>query len=167
MDPAIGNLVMILCFVIGSGLMVLEAFMPGFGIAGGFGIVLEIAALVLTWMNHGITAALIALFGVLLLIGLVVWCSYRSAMKGRLSKSPLILKDQENPVPKAAQGKWLNQKGVAITPLRPAGTVEIDGQRLSATSTGAFLAKGTAVTVIGREGGQLLVQPVSHKGKAD
>ena len=163
MDPAIGNLVMILCFVIGSGLVILEAFIPGFGVAGIFGVILEIAALVLVWLNHGITAALIALFGVLLLIGVVIWCSYRSAMKGRLSKSPLILKDQEDAATKASPEKWLNRKGVTTTPLRPAGTVEIDGHRLSAASTGAFLAKGTAVTVIGREGGQILVQPVSGK----
>ena len=35
------------------------------------------------------------LLGVLILIGVVVFFSYRSAMKGRLSKSPLILKDRE------------------------------------------------------------------------
>lgn len=163
MDPAIGNLVMILCFVIGSGLVILEAFIPGFGVAGIFGVVLEIAALVLTWTNHGITAALIALFGVLLLIGLVVWLSYRSAMNGRLSRSPLILRNQENAQSKALPEKWLNKKGTAITPLRPVGMVEIDGKRLNAVSTGAFLEKGTAVTVIGMADGQLQVQPVSGK----
>ena len=40
------NLPIIICFVIGIGLLILEAFMPGFGLPGITGCVLEIAAIV-------------------------------------------------------------------------------------------------------------------------
>ena len=40
MDPVTGNLIMIIGFVIGSALILLEAFMPGFGVAGITGIIL-------------------------------------------------------------------------------------------------------------------------------
>ena len=39
-----GNLPMILCALVGFVLMMIEAFMPGFGIAGFLGIVLEVIA---------------------------------------------------------------------------------------------------------------------------
>ena len=45
MDPFALNLIMILCFIVGSGLIILEAFIPGFGVAGIFGIILEVVAL--------------------------------------------------------------------------------------------------------------------------
>jgi membrane-bound serine protease (ClpP class) len=161
LDPFTGNLVMIIGFVVGSGLVILEAFMPGFGVAGIFGIILEITAIVFTQMTYGTTWALIATLGVLLLVGLAIFLSYRSAMKGRLSKSALILRDTEGthpaavPVPPESR---LNQEGVAVTALRPAGFIEIGNERLSAATSGEFLAKGTPVLVIGAEGDHLIIR---------
>ena len=87
MDPFTLNLIMIIGFVIGSGLIIVEAFIPGFGVAGICGVVLEIVALRCCWLLHGTVPTLLALAGILLLIGLAVFLSYRSAMNGRLSKS--------------------------------------------------------------------------------
>ena len=44
MDPFALNLIMIIGFVIGSGLIIVEAFVPGFGVAGIAGVILEIVA---------------------------------------------------------------------------------------------------------------------------
>ena len=132
MDPVTGNLIMIIGFVIGSALILLEAFMPGFGVAGITGIILEIVAIVMTASLYGTTWAVIATFAVLLLIGLAILLSYRSAMKGRLSKSPLILKNEESAQPvsdTAALAAWISREGTVATPLRPAGFIEIDGER--------------------------------------
>ena len=49
MDQFSLNLIMIIGFVLGSGLIVLEAFIPGFGVAGICGVVLEVAALYCCW----------------------------------------------------------------------------------------------------------------------
>ena len=160
MDPFISTLIMIIGFVVGSGLIILEAFMPGFGVAGFFGIVLEITAVVFTGLAHGVVWALIATFAVLLLIGLAIFISYRSALHGKLSKSALVLKDTENaahtsPAPSVS---WMAKKGTAVTALRPAGFIEIDGARLNAATSGEFLSKGTAVEVIGAEGDHLIIR---------
>lgn len=159
MDASTGAVIMILCYVFGSGLVILEAFMPGFGVAGISGVVLEIAALVLTNRLFGVTWSLIATILVLLFIGTAVFISYRSAMKGRLSKSDLVLRDREESVPAApAENEWLDQEGVAATVLRPAGFIEIGGKRLNASTSGEFLSKGTSVRVVGAEGDHLLVK---------
>ena len=42
------NLPLLVCFLVGIGLLVLEAFMPGFGLPGISGIVMEIVAIALT-----------------------------------------------------------------------------------------------------------------------
>ena len=157
MDPFALNLIMIIGFVIGSGLIIVEAFIPGFGVAGICGVILEIVALRCCWVLHGIVPALLALVGVLALIGVAVFLSYRSAMNGRLSKSHLVLKDTEKT---AAEDKpdWIGMEGVAVTALRPAGQIEIDGKRLNAASTGDFIEKGSAVLVTGMEGDHCVIK---------
>lgn len=159
MDPFALNLIMILCFIVGSGLIILEAFIPGFGVAGISGIILEVVALWATWRLHGVVTALVALLAVLILIGFAIFLSYRSAMKGRLSRSPLVLKETEAADTPASPVQWIGQEGFTVTALRPAGEIEIGGIRLNAASSGDFIPKGTAVTVTGTEGGRLIVRP--------
>ena len=109
MDPFALNIIMILCFIVGSGLIILEAFIPGFGVAGIFGIILEVVALSATWRLHGVPTALSALLAVLILLGFAIFLSYRSAMNGRLSRSPLILKEAEAADAVAPPEQWIGQ----------------------------------------------------------
>jgi len=159
LDPFALNLIMILCFIVGSGLIILEAFIPGFGVAGIFGIILEVVALWATWKLHGVPTALIALLAVLILIGFAIFLSYRSAMNGRLSRSPLILKETEAAGVDASPEQWIGREGVTVTALRPAGQIDIGGVRLNASSSGDFIPKGTAVLVTGTEGDHLVIRP--------
>ena len=160
MDVSTGTLIMILCYVFGSGLIIMEAFMPGFGGAGIAGLILEIAAIIMTNTYFGLTWSLIGTFLVLLFIGIAVFVSYRSAMKGRLSNSPIVLKDTEATAAAAAPAlsEWMDREGTAVTALRPAGFIDIGGTRLNASTAGEFLAKGTPVRVVGAEGDHLVIR---------
>lgn len=158
MDPFALNLIMIIGFVIGSGLIIVEAFVPGFGVAGIAGVVLEIVALRCCWLLHGIVPTLLALAGVLLIIGLAVFLSYRSAMSGRLSKSHLVLNETEEAAAEAKPDHWIGKEGVAVTALRPAGQIEVGGVRLNASSNGDFVAKGSPVLVTGSEGDHYVIR---------
>ena len=158
MDPFTLNLIMIIGFVIGSGLIIVEAFIPGFGIAGISGIVLEIIALRCCWLLYGTVTTLLAFAGVLLLIGLAVFLSYRSAMNGRLSKSHLVLKDTETAADGTKPDHWIGMEGVAVTALRPAGQIEIEGTRQNAASTGDFIERGAPVLVTGMEGDHYVIR---------
>lgn len=152
------DIMMILCFIVGSGLIIAEAFIPGFGIAGISGIILDAVAIWATWRLFGVGGALIALAGVLLLIGLAVFFSYRSAMKGRLSKSPLVLKDTETSGEKESGSQWLGCEGITVTALRPAGKIEAGDRRLNAASSGDFIEKGIPVIITGVEGDHFVVR---------
>ena len=155
------NLPLILFFLAGFGLLLAEAFMPGIGIAGVLGVVLEVLAIYSVWQQYGLEPALIFTLVVLVLIGLTVFFSYRSAMKGRLSKSDLVLKDAQHPdsdQARKALSPFIGREGVVATPLRPAGQIEIDGRRVSAASGGEFLEKGTRIRVTGTEGDHVLVR---------
>ena len=162
MEVLTGSVGMIICFVAGSIAILVEAFMPGFGGPGIIGIILEILAIILTGKLYGTGWALLAAVLVLLLVGGAVYLSYRSAMKGRLSKSDLVLKQEDIPIPDdtSALKAWIGRQAVTVSPLRPAGFVEIDGNRLNAATSGGFLEKGTAVEVTGIEGDHLVVKGI-------
>ena len=162
MDFISSNLPLILFFLAGFGLLLTEAFMPGFGVAGVLGIVLEVLAVYSAWLHHGPVPALILTLVILVLIGITVYLSYRSIMKGRLSRSSLVLQDTEAPAETPARETlqaFIGREGVAVTPLRPAGQVDLDGKRVNAASGGEFLVKGARVRVTGAEGDHVVVRP--------
>ena len=90
LDFIAANLPIIICFVIGVGLLITEAFMPGFGVAGITGVILETITLVMTWFEHGPIATLAMLLIVLLVLAIAISTSLRSFTSGRLSKSSLV-----------------------------------------------------------------------------
>jgi membrane-bound serine protease (ClpP class) len=48
--------------------------------------------------------------------------------------------------------------GIAITPLRPAGTARIGDRRVDVVAEGAFIASGEAVVVTVAEGARIVVR---------
>ena len=134
------NLPLVVCFVVGIGLLVLEAFMPGFGLPGISGVIMEVVAIVLTWQNHGPVAALGLTIIVLSLIAIAISMSLRSATKGKLSRSKLILNEKESNEAgyRSAEDMqvFLGKEGETTTVLRPTGMAEFDGVKLNVVSEG-------------------------------
>lgn len=158
------NLPIIICFVVGIGLLILEAFMPGFGAPGITGVILEVITLVLTWFEHGPVATLGMLLIVLLVLTIAISTSLRSITKGRLSKSSLIHSDTESNEDgyRSVQdlAVFMDKEGTATSVLRPTGIADFEGVRLNVSSEGDFIAAGTKVRIIKVEGAKILVRPL-------
>ena len=158
------NLPLLVCFLVGIGLLVLEAFMPGFGLPGISGIVMEIVAIALTWVNHGPVAALGLTIIVLSLIAIAISMSLRSATKGRLSRSKIILKERENNEAgyRSAEDMqvFLGKEGETTTVCRPTGMAEFDGVKLNVVSEGEFLPAGTRIRIVQVEGSRIVVRVI-------
>lgn len=159
------NLPILICFLIGIGLMVLEAFMPGFGLPGISGIILEVVAVVLTWMNHGPVAALGMTLIILSILAIAISMSLRSAANGKLSRSKLVLNDTESNETGYRSTEdldvFLGREGVTTTVLRPTGMAEFDGVRLNVVSEGEFIQSGTRVQIVRVEGSRILVRTIA------
>ena len=158
------NLPILICFLIGIGLMVLEAFMPGFGLPGISGIILEVVAVVLTWMNHGPVAALGMTLIILSILAIAISMSLRSAANGKLSRSKMVLNDTESNEAGYRSTEdldvFLGKEGVTTTVLRPTGMAEFDGVRLNVVSDGMFIAQGVRVKIVRVDGNRILVHTV-------
>lgn len=158
------NLPIIICFLIGIGLLILEAFMPGFGAAGITGVILEIITLVMTWFEHGPLATLAMLLIVLLVLAIAISTSLRSITSGRLSKSSLVHSETESNEEGYRSVEdlavFMDKEGTATSVLRPTGIADFDGVRLNVSSEGEYIPAGTRVRIIKVEGAKILVKPL-------
>lgn len=156
------NLPLLICFMAGIVLMVIEAFMPGFGLPGISGIVMEVVAITLTWMHHGPVAALGLTVIVLALIAIAISASLRSATRGKISRSKLILHQREsNEEGYRAQEDmkvFLGREGTATTVLRPTGMATFDGVKLNVVSEGVFVPANSRVRIVRVEGSRIVVE---------
>ena len=149
---------MILCLLVGVGLLVLEVFIPGFGICGISGLVLLAVGILMTWLNYGVAAGLGATLIALALAGICISLSVRSASHGKLAQSALILDEVIQPQENEEKEALLHREGITMTVLNPAGIAEFDGVRLNVVSEASYMAKGTKVSVIHVEGNRIVVR---------
>ena len=158
-----------LLFLTGVILVIVEVFfVPGFGVPGVLGLICVITALVLSLIGipidvsfetgllaEAMTRVLLSLLGAFVLALVAMRILSRTAF-GRA----LVLEDAETGFLSAPTASDLvGQVGEALTDLRPAGKIIIDGRRHEATSEREFIARGARVRVIGKEGPALVVRP--------
>ncbi len=149
--------------VLGLLLLIVEIFAPGFGIAGGSGIVLIIIAIFLT-ARTPMEAFIMFLVLVALVTGLVMLL-LRSARKGQIARR-LILKQstsREKGYSSAKDYSFLvGQSGTTVTPLRPAGIALIDGKRYDVVTEGGFINANAPIQVTHTQGYRIVVIPIAQ-----
>lgn len=154
----------IVLFVVGLILLILEAFViPGFGVTGVVGIICVFGSVFQAFADPQVAfysifisiAASIALF-------LLLFRQLKKA--GRLR--PLILSTQavkeQGYVSSTPRNDLRGKVGMTISTLRPAGTIDVDGERIDALSTGEFIERGVPVEVIQVSAGRILVRKVPN-----
>jgi len=151
-----------ICLILGLVLTGVEIFLPGFGVFGVLGISL-LGIVVFLGASTAIEALIIVL-GILIVLGVLVFLALRSAAKGRLFKSPLILKeslDHESGYSATEEMScFLGREGVTTTPLRPAGMADFDGVKLDVVSESTFIEMDVAVRIIQVDGRRIVVRPI-------
>jgi len=153
----------IILFIIGLLLLLAEIFfIPGFGLAGIGGIAAILTSIFLTFGNivqatYSILIALgVSIIGLLLLIKYIP--STRTWRKFVLSTEQ---KKELGYTVGTKDLKLLNGKeGIAITPLRPSGIVEVNGKKLNALTRGEYVDSNTKIKIISVEGNKIVVEAV-------
>lgn len=160
MDFIVANLPIFICAVAGLALVVLEVFLPGFGLPGISGIALLLVAVGMTIYAYGVLAGLGLLIVTVAILAIVVSLSLKSAASGKLAKSKFFLQDtvvSEEPANEDMQ-VFLGHEGVALSVLRPAGIADFDGVRLNVVTQGDFIEKGEQVVITQVQGSRIVVR---------
>ena len=139
-------------------------FLPG-GIAGVLGFLaiagsLFLAAENIVTMGLSILAAIAAA----ILLSIIMVKVFGKRMK--IFKK-LILKDststEKGYVSNRNRTELIGLEGIAITPLRPSGTVLIEDERIDVVSEGNFIQKGQKVKIIKAEGSRIVVRELPEE----
>jgi len=146
-------------FSLGLILTVIEIYIPGFGVWGIAGITCFIIGIIVT--ADTLLEALILMMILLAILGIIFSILLHSISKGKLPKDMVLkasMKKEDGYIGTSDMKYFLGKQGVALTILRPAGTVDFDGVKLDVVSDGEFIPKGTKVEIIKVEGRRIVVR---------
>jgi membrane-bound serine protease (ClpP class) len=135
-------------------------------------IIIVILVILLIWLHGELTtgqwwvAVLISLVFLGLFFIFMMWLLSRMAARpgSRVGKGFVLdgQSDSSKGFVAADSGKrsLIGQTGITISMLRPAGKVDIQGERIDAVSDGEFIPKDAKVEVVKFEGNRVVVKPV-------
>ena len=152
-----GNLPIGLCLLFGAGLMILEVFLPGFGLPGISGLVLIAAGIVMAAIQHGMLMAVVILLVVIALLALVVSWVMRSAARGDYH-SEIFLKDKDELNTREDMQVLIGKTGRTTSVLRPAGIGDFDGVRLNVVTEGDFIERDMPIEIVSVDGTRIVVR---------
>ncbi|MCY8205181.1 MULTISPECIES: NfeD family protein [unclassified Bacillus (in: firmicutes)] len=151
----------VLLFIAGVILILLEIFLPG-GIIGLLGLGAIVASLFLAAGSFTVMAVSLLIASAVSITAFILL----TRVLGKRMKffKKLILNDSTNTesgyVSNQTRTDLMGKVGVTFTPLRPAGTVIIDDERLDVVSEGSFTEKDKKVKVIKVEGSRIVVREI-------
>ncbi len=150
----------VVIFMAGLILLVIEAFIPSFGIVGLSGTAAVFTAVAWSALDtgQGVRMMLVGLGVAVVLFWLGRRFFRRSSVWSQIVLKYSETKDRGYVAP-SDEASLVGCDGVAITALRPAGIAEIEGKRMDVVSDGAFIAAGVAVFVVKTEGTRIVVRP--------
>jgi len=161
----------ILLFGAGVILIGVEVFIiPGFGLFGVLGGVGVLGGIYMSMIGGLPTLPDFAQAGAILSTSLLIilitsWALLRHLpQSSRLAKSGIFLlakgKRKDGWASAPSRPELLGREGVAMTDLRPAGTVLIGEERVDAVSESEWIEDGTVIRVVSSEGYRLVVRPL-------
>ena len=153
----------IILFAIGLLLLLAEIFfIPGFGLAGIGGIAAILVSIFLTFGN-----IVQATYSILIALGVSVigfFLLIKYIPSTRAWRKFILFTEQKKEFGYTVGTKDLKRltgkEGIAITPLRPSGIVEVNGKKLNALTRGEYVDSNTKIKIISVEGNKIVVEAV-------
>ena len=139
-----------LLIVTGLLLILVEVYLiPGFNVLGILGFLLVLFAIGYVYSESGFAGGTLALAGSMVGGGILFYGLWKSGAWNRFILATNLRLDDEVVVRENDQrARYLGKTGVAMTPLRPTGVVEIEGERIEVVTEGEFIAAGSLVRVV-------------------
>ena len=151
------NLPILLCLMLGAALMIVEVFLPGFGLPGVSGIVLIGASTVIIWLKAGALTALATLLVVIAVLAVLISYMMRRATEGG-AHARIFLREKEELRSGEDMQVLLGKQGRTTSVLRPAGIGDFDGVRLNVVTEGSFIERDRPIEIVNVDGARIVVR---------
>jgi membrane-bound serine protease (ClpP class) len=159
----------VILYLIGTGLLVAEIFIPSHGVLTVAGLGIFGAAIYMTFRQSE-TAGYIALLASLILLPCMVFISvkywHRTPMGKRISPPNPVLTAADLGDWEARLSPFVGKVGRSLSPLRPVGTCEFDGQRLECIAEMGMIERDQLVKAVAVRGRNLAVAPAEEPAQA-
>ncbi len=124
-------------------------FITGFNLAGITGALAVIFGIGSVFAEGGFSGGILALLLTIGVGGGMFYLMWQSGAWDRFVLATSLSADEETVARESeTRSKYLGKVGQAVTPLRPTGVVEIDGERIEVVTEGEFIASGSEVRVV-------------------
>jgi len=146
-------------FIIGILMLAMELFVPSFGILGIIGSISLIAGVVRAAYStsHVAWSLGIAVASAFVTIVVVAFVFKERGIWRKFILNDSLTKEQGY-IPNEDRDSLIGLVGKAITPLRPAGTMELEGRRLDVVTLGGYIESGSRVRVVKTDGTRIVVE---------
>jgi len=143
-------LIPIAMIILGVLLIVAEVYLiPGFNVVGVLGALIMLAAVTMAFLEAGIIGGVAAMMGASAMTSGTLWWLWKSGAWDRFVLSSNLKTDEGILLREGARrARYLGKQGTAITPLRPTGFAEIDGERVEVATEGTFISAGSQIKVV-------------------
>lgn len=160
MSPELVPWLAVLFLLLGLLALVLEVFIAGFGVAGLAGIISIGWGVILLSVDGTITLkALVVALAVSILVflaGIKVMSKFNLWQRFTLGNRQH--REEGYSVSRQELAHFAGREGVTLTPLRPSGAAQVNGERLDVVSEGGFIPAGAKIKVVRVEGIRIVVR---------
>lgn len=143
-------LIPILLVLVGLGLIAVEVYVvPGLGAVGIGGGVAIVAGVVYAFIVAGPTGGIVTALGSIGAGAGMFYFLWQTGAWDRFVLAADLRRDTDADAREQdTRSRYLGRDAVAVTPLRPGGIVEIDGERVEVQTEGEFISAGSTVRVV-------------------
>ncbi len=136
--------------LIGVALIVAEVYLiPGLNIVGILGALMVLFAVGISFVQFGYLGGVLTLVGATGLSGGAFWWLWTNGAWDRFILVASLKPDERVLARESEQrSSYLGKQGTALTPLRPTGIAEIDGERIEVVTEGDFISAGSDIKVV-------------------
>ncbi len=156
-------LVPVVLLLVGVLAILIEFFVPAFGLVGVLGAGSIITGIVIAFRTLGNLTGSIFLIISLILVPVMTVLFFKTFPGSFMGKRLILSHSQHSDDgweshERDRYSELPGRNGICITDLRPSGMVMIEGNKYSVVSTGDYIEKDSEIDVIGMEGSRIIVE---------
>jgi membrane-bound serine protease (ClpP class) len=146
--------------LLGLVVIVVEIFVPSFGLLAALAAGLLLYSLYLVFTTISVNMGLVFVGVDIFVIPVVLVLGFNALGASSWSLHKRLSRDEGVASQSPDLAAWLGKEGVAVTNLRPSGTVMIGDTRLDAVTDGDYVSSGTPVKVTLVSGNRMVVEKI-------
>jgi membrane-bound serine protease (ClpP class) len=146
--------------LLGLGVIVVEIFVPSFGLLTVLAAGMLLYSLYLVFTTISVNMGLVFIGVDIFVIPVVLVLAFKALGASSWSLHKTLSRDEGVASQSPDLAAWVGREGVAVTNLRPSGTVMIGDTRLDAVTDGDYVSSGTPVKVTLVSGNRMVVEKI-------